>query len=169
MLIRVTFLLLLTFSAGCDSNLIHPIIGGGSDEMFAIGRVTTLDLGEPDTKVVVVVIYPRPVDETWHPGFGHSGNVDDNKTWEDLYKVRFEGDQKLEILTVKWMYSTRTRKLRIGDVQCDLPIGKVAVVNFDDDMKPTCKVVDNVPKVIEIERQKRIRELRESLPTIPSP
>ena len=106
---------------------------------------------------------------TWHAGFWRSGNVDDNKTWEDLYKVRFEGDQKREILTVKWMYSTRTRKLRIGDVQCDLPIGKVAVVNFDDDMKPTCKVVDNVPKVIEIERQKRIRELREFLPTIPSP
>ena len=137
--------------------------------MFSIGRMTTLHLESPDGQVVVVVLYPRPVDESWHPGFGHSGNGDDVTNWEELYKVRFQGDSKQEPLTVKWSYSTRTRKLRIDDAQCVLPRSKVAVISFDDDMTATCNISDNVPKVIEIERQKRNREMTKTQPSAPLP
>ena len=144
-------------------------IRGSSGERYSIGRVSTLRLENPDGKVVVVVLYPRPVDESWHPVFGHSGNRDDVTHWEELYKVRLNGDSEPEILTVRWEYSTRTQKLRTGDASCDLPAGKVAVITFDENFEPSCNVREDLPEAIEIEKQLRDREVEESQPTRPFP
>ena len=137
--------------------------------MYAIGRVSTLRLYNPDGEVVVVVLFPKPIDESWHPGFGHSGNKDDVTHWEDVDIVRFQGDSETGTLTVKWEYSSRSQKLRIGDTECDLPRGKVAVISFGDDLKPECSVRDGLPEVIEVERQKRSQEIKQAQPARPLP
>ncbi len=73
-----------------------PFIEGGSDEMYTNGRLTTLRVGSPDEQVVVVVLYPQPIDRSWEPGVGHSGNGDDTSTWEEQFQVRIPNGRRLE-------------------------------------------------------------------------
>jgi hypothetical protein len=153
---------------GCG-DLLGPFIHGGSNNYYAKGQLTTLRVASPEDKVVVVALYPVPVDRSWSPGVGHSGNFnDDTSMWEEYQQVRYRKAGEWKILTIKWQYSARTRILRVGDATCDVPKGKVAVISFDDDGKPTCSISDRVPETIGTEKQERDREMKKSQPALPS-
>jgi hypothetical protein len=143
-----------------------PGIRGGTSEPLGIGRLATLQLVNPDGKVTVVVLYPAPIDPSWYPTFSQSGNGDDISKWRAIFPIAYQGVSGTETITVQWEYSARTQKLRIGDVQVDLPKGKVGVISFDDKMKPSCEVLEKLPKAVELAKQKADREATEVEPTV---
>ncbi len=146
----------LTFLAtsGCSSAWSYDdtSIHGGSTDHLPRGCLSVLEQEDPVGQVVVIVKFPKPIDVGWLTGFGHSGNGDDSTTWEELSKVRFESDHK-QVLTVKWQYSTKTRKIKFGEKEFDLPKGKVAVLGYDIESKPTFELRDNSLKVLEALRK----------------
>ena len=143
----IAMLCILTLQ-GCLNSHGTSQIRGGSKGSFVNGSLSTLDLQSPVDEVVVAVVYPRPVDMNWFDGTA-SGTGDDNRNWKEEYKVRLQGGTKPEVLTIKWEYSIRTRKLTIAGAQFDLPKGTIGVITFDEAMKPTCEIRDNLPAVIE--------------------
>ena len=162
--VGVTVLTLLAAS-GCLPTGV-PSIRGGTSEPLGIGRLATLQLVNPDGKVTVVVLYPAPIDPSWYPTFGQSGNGGDISKWQAIFPIAYQGVSGTETITVQWEYSARTQKLRIGDAQVDLPKGKVGVISFDDKMKPSCEVLDKLPKAVELAKQKADREATEVEPTV---
>jgi hypothetical protein len=124
-------------------------IHGARDEYYPKGRLTTLRSASPDGQIVVAVKLPKPIDESWLPGFGHSGNGDDVTHWEEIYKVRFQGGRNADVLTIAWEYSSRTRKILFAGKQFDLPDGKLAILGYSKDMKPICEIRENSRAVVE--------------------
>ncbi len=165
-----TLLCLLT-TPGCFASRPPGVsrIRGGMEDYYPKGRLTTLKLERPDGQVVVAVRFPKPIDESWYPGFGHSGNGDDITHWEDIYKVRFQGGDDSDVLTIAWEYSSRTRKLLFGGKQFDLPDGKLAILGYDKEMKPSCELRDHSKEVVEQLRKELGAKHVDALPTTAEP
>jgi len=165
--IVVGVILLLVTTQACNAQARR--IRGGSTVGNAAGQLSVLTLESPDGEVVVAVKYPKPIDTTWYPGYGSSGNGDDAAQWEDVSKVRFkEGDTFVELI-VGWKYSSRTRKLTFGGKEFDLPPGKLAVLSYDNDRKPLCELLDDTPANMKGLRSQFENKYKEAIPTTPAP
>ena len=131
-------------------------IRGATEHYYPHGHLTTLRLESPDGQVVVAVRFPKPIDQSWLPGFGHSGNGDDVTHWEEIYKVRFRGGKDADVLTIAWEYSSRTRKILFAGKNFDLPEGKLAILGYSKDMRPTCEIRDDSRAVVEKLREELV-------------
>jgi hypothetical protein len=147
-----------------------PQIYGGSEEYYSEGRLSILQQANPNARIVVAVKFPKAIDQSWTPDFGHSGNGDDSTHWEDIYKVRFENREDAKALEIAWEYSTRSRKLRFAGKEFDSPVGKIAVLGYDKGMKPTCELREDSSEVIKKLRNElgAGEETAPASPSIPS-
>lgn len=146
-------------------------IKGGSERFLPQGRLTTLSLTFFADPVVVAIRFPKIIDLSYAPGYGQSGNGEDNTTWEEVYKVKWAGGSEADVIIVKWGYSTVTRKVTFLDKQFDLPAGKIAVLSYDKNMKPVCELRDNSPAEVD-KLRKELGEQKSatvSQPTTPAP
>jgi hypothetical protein len=128
----VCILVSLLSTPACTSGVSR--IRGGTGNYYSRGNLTTLQLESPDGQITVAVRFPKEVDNSFEPGFGHSGNGDDVTNWDEVYKVRFQGNEEHSVLTVAWGYSSRTRKLRFANGEYEFPLGRIAVLGFDQKM-----------------------------------
>ena len=87
-----------------------PVIYGSSNEMARDGSIEIFDLRQ-NGKVIVAIIYPKPMSEEFLGGVGSGHKDDDLRTWYARGTVRLEGDESNEALPIAWNYSTSTRKL----------------------------------------------------------
>lgn len=146
-------------------------IRGGSNSGNGLGDVSILTLESPEEQVVVVVKYPKPVDTSWWPGYGHSGNGGDDVTnWERLYKKRYKEQNEFVELTIHWKYSIRTRKLCFADKEFDFPQGKLAILSYDGNQKPLCELLESNPENIQrVKKQFSSTRTENSIPSAPAP
>lgn len=162
----------ILFLSGCS--FVRPPgvsrIRGFSEGIFDIGRLTTLHLESPDGELPFVVLFPEPIDSSWHLAEGHSGNIGaDVTSFETVYSVRFKSVGEPRILKVEWTYSSRSRTLRVGAVESDVPSGKVPVIRYDDHLRPSIEICDDIPDVIKREIRIQEESFQNSQPSIPVP
>jgi len=168
LLVSVTIL----FFPGCP--FVRPPgvsrINGSSAGNFDIGSLTTLHLESPDGELPFAVLFPEPIDSSWHLAEGHSGNVGaDVTSFETVYSVRFKSVGKPRILKVEWSYSSRSRVLRVGAVEADVPSGMVPVIRYDENLHPSVEICDDIPDVIKREIRIQEESFQNSQPSIPVP